>query len=71
MAYTGVLCCYGNDLIVGPATIYHAHYANHARGNKAKRYHGNLGEHDDVERIEVFAQRLWNETVIEGKYIEA
>ena len=54
----------GDDLVVALAGVDHGHQADGARVDQRQRHHRFLAEHQHVERIVVFGQRLRNETVV-------
>jgi hypothetical protein len=50
--------------MVGLAAIDHGHQADGARVNDSQRNDWLLAEHEDVERVIVFGERLRNEAVV-------
>ena len=62
----GVFSRDGNDFMVFFARVNHRHQPNGARINNGERHNGFLAQHQHVERIFIFRQRLWNKAVIRG-----
>jgi hypothetical protein len=56
----------GDYLVIGIARIDHGHEANHPGMHKGERNHRFLAEHQNIERIVIFGERLRDETVVRG-----
>ena len=59
-----ILGCDRDNLVVLLACVNHGHQANCACVDDGQRHHGFLAEHEHVEWVVVFCQRLRNETVV-------
>ena len=62
----GILGGDGDDFMVRLAAIDHRHEADGAGVNDGERDDGFLAEHEDIERVIVFGERLRNEAVVRG-----
>ena len=59
----------GDDFVVDPLLVAHAHDADGARLDDRQGLHGFLGQHQRVERIPVVAERARDETVV-GRIVD-
>ena len=50
--------------MIGIARIDHGHEANHPGMHKGERNHRFLAEHQNIEKIVIFGERLRDETVV-------
>jgi hypothetical protein len=62
----GILGGDGNDFVVRLAGVDHRHQPDGSPMNDGERHHAFLAEHEDIERIIIFCQRLRDETVVGG-----
>ena len=64
--YGRVFSSHRNYLVVYQAGIDHLHITDHECFYQAKGLNGLRTDHEDIQRVPVFAKRLWNKSIING-----
>ena len=61
-----VLCGDGDDFMIGLALVDHGHQSDRASVDDRQWNDGFLAENKNVERIVIFGEGLWDESVVSG-----